>query len=47
MDVAADMMIAASAELFIGNGFSTVTANVNMLRLGRKAKPESIRFLSS
>lgn len=71
IDVAADMMIAEHAEVFIGNGvsrsspaftrlyankliyspssfsidkFSSLTSNVNILRMARDVNPESIRF---
>ncbi|KAG9043944.1 hypothetical protein FS837_008964 [Tulasnella sp. UAMH 9824] len=45
VDVAADMMIGQYAEVFVGNGFSSLTANINLLRLGRKVHMDSIRFL--
>ncbi|KAG8904053.1 hypothetical protein FRC00_014281, partial [Tulasnella sp. 408] len=36
VDLAADMMIGQYAEVFVGNGFSSLTANINLLRMGRK-----------
>ncbi|KAG8945749.1 hypothetical protein FRC00_009972 [Tulasnella sp. 408] len=45
VDVAADMMIGQYAEVFVGNGFSSLTANINLLRMGRKVHMDSIRFL--
>ncbi|KDQ16770.1 hypothetical protein BOTBODRAFT_186403 [Botryobasidium botryosum FD-172 SS1] len=41
---AVDMEIGARAQVFIGNGFSSLTSNVNLLRLARGMSPESIRF---
>ncbi|KAG9027349.1 hypothetical protein FRB95_007836 [Tulasnella sp. JGI-2019a] len=43
--VAADMMIAEIAEVFLGNGWSSLTSNVNVMRLVRGSAPESNRFL--
>ncbi|KAF8515214.1 hypothetical protein JB92DRAFT_2717801, partial [Gautieria morchelliformis] len=42
--LAVDMEIAARAEVFIGNGWSTFTSNVNLLRMAHGAPPGSIRF---
>ncbi|KAG7097686.1 hypothetical protein E1B28_005011 [Marasmius oreades] len=42
---AVDMAIAGKAEVFVGNGFSTLSANIIMLRLAKELKPESNRFL--
>jgi len=44
VDNAIDMEIAARAQAFVGNGFSSLTSNVNLLRLSRGMSPESIRF---
>jgi len=43
--VAADMMVAQLADVFIGNGFSSMSSNINLLRMGRKVDTDSIRFL--
>ncbi|KAG8906179.1 hypothetical protein FRC01_008099, partial [Tulasnella sp. 417] len=45
VDLAADMMIGQHAEVFVGNGFSSLTANINLLRMARKVHTDSIRFL--
>ncbi|KAF9260588.1 hypothetical protein L218DRAFT_1002551 [Marasmius fiardii PR-910] len=42
---AVDMAIAGKAEVFVGNGFSSLTANIVMLRLAKGLKPDSNRFL--
>ncbi|KAG8757680.1 hypothetical protein FRC11_004345 [Ceratobasidium sp. 423] len=39
-----DMSIAQRAEVFVGNGFSTLSSNVAMLRLSRGFSFDSIRF---
>ncbi|KDQ16769.1 hypothetical protein BOTBODRAFT_30673 [Botryobasidium botryosum FD-172 SS1] len=41
---AIDMEIAARAQTFIGNGFSSLTSNVNILRISRGMALEDIRF---
>ncbi|THH18168.1 hypothetical protein EW146_g2770 [Bondarzewia mesenterica] len=41
---AIDMMIAQRAQVFIGNGFSSLTANVNILRLAQGFEPDTMRF---
>ncbi|KAI0034831.1 hypothetical protein K488DRAFT_44633 [Vararia minispora EC-137] len=41
---AADMVIAARAEIFIGNAWSSLTSNVNMLRVVRGVPIETSRF---
>ncbi|KAJ7200654.1 hypothetical protein B0H12DRAFT_1289038 [Mycena haematopus] len=43
--MAVDMRIGEGAEVFLGNGFSSLTSNVVMLRLARGLEPESNRFL--
>ncbi|KAG8880881.1 hypothetical protein FRB99_004772, partial [Tulasnella sp. 403] len=43
--VGADMMIATLAEVFIGNGFSSLSSNVNLFRRARGLPSDSIRFL--
>ncbi|KAG8215522.1 hypothetical protein J3R82DRAFT_9171 [Butyriboletus roseoflavus] len=40
-----DMAIAERAEVFVGNGFSSLSSNVAMLRLAKGMDPTSIRFL--
>jgi len=45
VSVAVDMAIAEKAEVFLGNGFSSLTSNINMLRLARGSNPSSNRFL--
>jgi len=42
--VVADMMVAQLAEVFIGNGFSSLTSNVNLLRKARRVESDSIRL---
>ncbi|KAF8462231.1 hypothetical protein JB92DRAFT_2776847, partial [Gautieria morchelliformis] len=42
--LAVDMEIAARAEVFIGNGWSSFTSNVNLLRMAHGAPRASIRF---
>ncbi|KAI0042259.1 hypothetical protein FA95DRAFT_1525584 [Auriscalpium vulgare] len=41
---AVDMLIAQRAEVFIGNGFSSLTSNVAMLRMARGFPPEKTHF---
>lgn len=41
---AVDMLVAQRAEVYIGNGFSSLTSNVNVLRLSHGFKSETIRF---
>ncbi|KAF8590672.1 hypothetical protein K439DRAFT_1329053 [Ramaria rubella] len=41
---AVDMEIARRAALFVGNGFSTMTANILMLRLANGAPAQTTRF---
>ncbi|KAJ7214062.1 hypothetical protein GGX14DRAFT_518965 [Mycena pura] len=43
--MAVDMRIGEGAEVFLGNGFSSLTSNIVMLRLARGLKPASNRFL--
>ncbi|KAG8842234.1 hypothetical protein FRB96_005848 [Tulasnella sp. 330] len=43
--VAADMMVAQVAEVFLGNGWSSLTSNVNLMRMLDGAPAESNRFL--
>ncbi|CAK5266997.1 unnamed protein product [Mycena citricolor] len=43
--MAVDMSIAESAAVFLGNGFSSLTGNVVMLRLARGLDPRTMRFL--
>ncbi|KAJ6453085.1 hypothetical protein C8R45DRAFT_1039525 [Mycena sanguinolenta] len=43
--MAVDMRIGEGAEVFLGNGFSSLTSNIVMLRLARGLEPESNRFL--
>jgi len=45
VSMAVDMAIAERAEVFVGNGFSSLTSNVVMLRLAKGMDPSSIRFL--
>ncbi|KAJ8087494.1 hypothetical protein PM082_006325 [Marasmius tenuissimus] len=42
---AVDMAIAEKAEVFVGNGFSTLSGNIILLRLAKGMKPESNRHL--
>ncbi|KAF9260589.1 hypothetical protein L218DRAFT_962404 [Marasmius fiardii PR-910] len=44
VSVAVEMAIAERAEVFVGNGFSSVTANIIMLRLAKGMSYESNRF---
>jgi len=39
-----DMMIGERAQVFIGNGWSSLTSNVVMLRMARGVPPETNRF---
>ncbi|KAG8888710.1 hypothetical protein FRB98_006967 [Tulasnella sp. 332] len=41
----ADMMIGQLAEVFVGNGFSSLTSNINLLRMMHGVSTDSIRFL--
>ncbi|EIW79022.1 hypothetical protein CONPUDRAFT_155708 [Coniophora puteana RWD-64-598 SS2] len=41
---AVDMYVAERAQVLIGNGWSSLTSNVNVLRMGKKFPPESSRF---
>ncbi|KAJ7490675.1 hypothetical protein FB451DRAFT_624133 [Mycena latifolia] len=43
--MAVDMRIGEGAEVFLGNGFSSLTSNIVMLRLARGLAPSSNRFL--
>ncbi|KAJ7704987.1 hypothetical protein B0H17DRAFT_1166704 [Mycena rosella] len=43
--MAVDMRIGEGAEVFLGNGFSSLTSNIVMLRLARGLEPASNRFL--
>ncbi|KAJ3970023.1 hypothetical protein EV361DRAFT_950940 [Lentinula raphanica] len=43
--MAVDMAIAEKAEVFVGNGFSSLSGNIVTLRLSKGFKPESNRFL--
>ncbi|KAF7965020.1 hypothetical protein HWV62_1035 [Athelia sp. TMB] len=43
--VAVDMAIAEKAEVFVGNGFSSLSANVVMLRMAKGVDPRTNRFL--
>ncbi|KAG1836981.1 hypothetical protein DFJ58DRAFT_669211 [Suillus subalutaceus] len=43
--MAVDMAIAEKAEVFIGNGFSSLSSNVVMLRMAKGMEGESNRFL--
>ncbi|KAF9059785.1 hypothetical protein BDP27DRAFT_1340719 [Rhodocollybia butyracea] len=45
VSMAVDMAIAEKAEVFVGNGFSSLSGNIVTLRLSRGFKPESNRFL--
>ncbi|KZV83718.1 hypothetical protein EXIGLDRAFT_625252 [Exidia glandulosa HHB12029] len=44
VDQGIDMEIATRAELFVGNGFSSLTATITMLRLTRGKDASTIRF---
>ncbi|VDB96819.1 unnamed protein product [Peniophora sp. CBMAI 1063] len=41
---AADMFVLSKAEVFVGNGWSSLSSNVNLLRMAQKQKPETSRF---
>ncbi|KZV75664.1 hypothetical protein PENSPDRAFT_571091 [Peniophora sp. CONT] len=41
---AADMMVATRAEVFVGNGFSSLTSTVNLLRVAQHRSPDTTRF---
>ncbi|OBZ68590.1 hypothetical protein A0H81_11553 [Grifola frondosa] len=41
---AVDMLIGQRAQAFIGNGFSSMTSNINMLRMANKFRRDSIHF---
>ncbi|KAJ7643537.1 hypothetical protein FB45DRAFT_277586 [Roridomyces roridus] len=43
--MAVDMRIGEGAEVFLGNGFSSLSSNIVMLRLARGLEPASNRFL--
>ncbi|KAH7103435.1 hypothetical protein BKA62DRAFT_768849 [Auriculariales sp. MPI-PUGE-AT-0066] len=45
VNTAVDMEIARRAEVFVGNGFSTLSSTVTALRLTLNWVPENIRFL--
>ncbi|KAJ8087492.1 hypothetical protein PM082_006323 [Marasmius tenuissimus] len=45
VSVAVDMVIAEKAEVFVGNGFSSLSSNVILLRIAKGMKPESNRHL--
>lgn len=45
VDVAVDMALAQRAEVFLGNGFSTLSANVALLRMGEGVESEGNRLL--
>ncbi|GJE89657.1 O-fucosyltransferase family protein [Phanerochaete sordida] len=38
---AMDMMVGERAQVFVGNGFSSLTSNIAMLRMARKMDPET------
>jgi len=40
-----DMAVAEKAEVFLGNGFSSLTSNVVMLRMAKGPGPSTYRFL--
>ncbi|KAG8220778.1 hypothetical protein J3R82DRAFT_2210 [Butyriboletus roseoflavus] len=42
---AVDMLVGQRAEVFIGNGFSSLTSNTVMFRMLRELAPEDTRFL--
>ncbi|KAI0789474.1 hypothetical protein C8Q75DRAFT_718257 [Abortiporus biennis] len=44
IDQAIDMLIGQRAQVVIGNGWSSLTSNIVMLRMARDAPPESNRF---
>ncbi|KZV76430.1 hypothetical protein PENSPDRAFT_622757 [Peniophora sp. CONT] len=41
---AADMFVATRAEVFVGNGWSSLSSNVNLLRMAQKHNPGTSRF---
>ncbi|KZV76433.1 hypothetical protein PENSPDRAFT_747623 [Peniophora sp. CONT] len=41
---AADMLIATRAEVFVGNAWSSLSSNVNLLRIAQNHEPETSRF---
>jgi len=43
--MAVDMAIAEKAEVFVGNGFSSLSSNVVMLRMAKGLDPSTNRFL--
>ncbi|KAJ7160233.1 hypothetical protein C8R46DRAFT_1107418 [Mycena filopes] len=43
--MAVDMRMGEGAEVFVWNGFSSLTSNIVMLRLARGLDPETTRFL--
>ncbi|KAF7976759.1 hypothetical protein HWV62_5752 [Athelia sp. TMB] len=43
--MAVDMAVAEKAEVFVGNGFSSLSANVVMLRMAKGADPRTNHFL--
>ncbi|KAF8626972.1 hypothetical protein AX15_004612 [Amanita polypyramis BW_CC] len=43
--MAVDMAIAERAEVFVGNGFSSLTSNIVMLRMAKGMDPTTNRFL--
>ncbi|KAH0834283.1 hypothetical protein J3R83DRAFT_11652 [Lanmaoa asiatica] len=45
VSMAVDMAIAERAEVFVGNGFSSLSSNVVMLRLAKGMDPSTNRFL--
>ncbi|KAF8121127.1 hypothetical protein EV363DRAFT_1187271 [Boletus edulis] len=45
VSMAVDMAIAERAEVFVGNGFSSLSSNVVMLRFAKGMDPSSNRFL--
>jgi len=44
IDQAVDMEIARRAEVFLGNGFSSLTSNIVMLRLSDSTPIENVRY---
>jgi len=44
---APDMLIGQRAQVFVGNGFSSLTANIVMLRMAQGLDPESTRMWST
>ncbi|KAF8342548.1 hypothetical protein F5887DRAFT_350555 [Amanita rubescens] len=43
--MAVDMAIAERAEVFVGNGFSSLSSNIVMLRMAKGMDPRTNRFL--